>query len=174
MLLAGLLVLAVLVCFSFVLLFGAPYLPTLGKQVAIALELAELRPGQTLLELGCGDGKVLVAAARRGVRAVGYELNPLLVAVAWARTRRYRGLVSVRWGNFWQAKWPETDVIFVFGLQRIMNRLNTKIEQSLTQAVNSATNERRVKLVSFAFKVPGRKAIASKGGVYLYEYHHSL
>ena len=68
----------ILLCFSGVLLVGAPYLPTLTPQVAAALELAALRPGETLLELGCGDGKVLIAAAQQGYRAVGYELNPIL------------------------------------------------------------------------------------------------
>src|SRR5688572_25475247 len=94
------------VCFAGVLLFGAPYLPTLRPQVKAALELAELRKGETLLELGCGDGKVLIAAARQGIKAVGYELNPLLALLAWLRTRRYGGNVKVVWGNFWREDWP--------------------------------------------------------------------
>ena len=67
----------VFICFAGVVAFGAPYLPTLRPQVETALELVNLMPGQTLLELGCGDGKVLVAAAQTGLHAVGYELNPL-------------------------------------------------------------------------------------------------
>jgi hypothetical protein len=58
-----LVILVMLICFGGVLLFGAPYLPTLKPQVHAALELANLKPGQTLLELGCGDGTC------RGVRA---------------------------------------------------------------------------------------------------------
>ncbi len=79
-----------IVCFAGVLLFGAPYLPTLKPQMKTALKLAGSTAGETLLELGCGDGRVLIAAARRGYNAVGYELNPLLALLAWARTRRYR------------------------------------------------------------------------------------
>jgi ribosomal protein L11 methylase PrmA len=75
----GLIAMGILACFGFVLIFGAPYLPTLDKPMKAALELAELKPGQTLLELGCGDGKVLIAAAKQGVHATGFELNPLLV-----------------------------------------------------------------------------------------------
>src|SRR3982751_238116 len=91
----------IIVCFAGVLLFGAPYLPTLKPQIQTALKLADLKSGQTLLELGCGDGKVLIAAAQRGLHVVGYELNPLLFLVAWLRTRRYRKQVRVVWGNFW-------------------------------------------------------------------------
>ncbi len=104
-------------------------MPTLGKQVGIAMDMVDLAPGQTLLELGCGDGKVLVAAARRGWRAVGYELNPLLLVVCLWRTRHYRKLVRVRWGNFWRANWPAADGIFVFVMQRQMEKLDKKIMQ---------------------------------------------
>ncbi len=157
----GLAALFLLVCFSFVLLFGAPYLPTLSKNMRVALDMVDLRPGQTLLELGCGDGKVLVAAAQRGWRVIGYELNPLLVLVCWWRTRHYRKLVSVRWGNFWRANWPAADGIFVFVMQRHMGKLDKKIMQ---------LSGKPVKLVSFAFAVPGKQPIKKRDGVYLYEY----
>ncbi|HSH18794.1 MAG TPA: class I SAM-dependent methyltransferase, partial [Candidatus Saccharimonadales bacterium] len=94
-------------CFGFVLLRGAPYLPTLRKQVDAALDLADLSPGDTLLELGCGDGKVMIAAAQRGLKVVGYELNPILACIAWLRTRRYGKQVQVVWGDFWTKDWPK-------------------------------------------------------------------
>lgn len=152
---------AVLACFGFVLLFGAPYVPTLNPQVHAALELANLKPWQTLLELGCGDGKVLVAAAQVGVKSVGYELNPVLALIAWLRTRRFKGNVKVVWGNFWQKEWPEADAIFVFLLDRYMDRLDKKITRY---------SHKPVALVSFAFQLPNGEATAEKSGVYLYEY----
>jgi SAM-dependent methyltransferase len=157
----GLLLVFLILCFGFVLLFGAPYLPTLTKQATIALDMIDLQPGQTLLELGCGDGKILVAAARRGWKVTGYELNPLLVLVCLWRTRHYRKLVRVRWGNFWTQTWPTTDGIFVFVMQRQMHKLDTKITESATKPL---------KLVSFAFTVPGKKAVQQRDGVYLYNY----
>jgi hypothetical protein len=93
-------------CFVFVLLFGAPFLPTLKPQIIIALDLLDLKPGDTLLELGSGDGRVLVAAARRGLNVVGYELNPIMALISWLHTRRYRRQVKVVWGNFWRTPWP--------------------------------------------------------------------
>jgi precorrin-6B methylase 2 len=157
----GPILLVIIACFGFVLAFGAPYLPTLTKQMNIALELADLQPGQSLLELGCGDGKVLIAAAQQGVRAIGFELNPLLVIFCKLRCWRYRKLVSVHWANFWTRTWPVTDVIFIFGLPRIMTRLDTKIAQEAHQSV---------KLVSFAFAIPGKKLTRKRGGVLLYTY----
>lgn len=155
------LLLLLLFCFTFVLLFGAPYVPTLRPQVHAALELANLKPGQTLLELGCGNGKVLIAAAQVGVKAVGYELNPLLALIAWLRTRRFKGNVHVVWGNFWVREWPEANAIFTFLLDRYMAKLDKKITQY---------NHKPITLVSFAFKVPNREPNSEKQGVYRYEY----
>lgn len=158
---AGVILLAVLICFCGVLLTGAPYLPTLSPQVTAALELVDLRPGQTLLELGCGDGKVLIAAAKQGINAVGYELNPLLALLAWLRTRRYHRQIRIIWGDFWRKPWPEAEGIFTFLLPKYMTKLNKKVMQY---------NHKPVKLVSFAFQVPGKKAAREKSGVYLYTY----
>ncbi len=150
--------------FGFVLFFGAPYLPTLKKQKEAALDLLDLRPGQTLLELGSGDGRVLKAAAKRGLNSVGYELNPLLVVFSWFSTLRYRKQVKIIWGNYWTQQWPRTDGIFVFLLNKYMVKLDKKITQQY---------ERPVKLVSFAFSIPKKKPIAKQAGLYLYMYPKS-
>ena len=103
------------VCFGLVLFSGAPYLPTLKKQIKVALKLAKLNKEDTIIELGCGDGRVLIAAASQGLNAVGYELNPVMFALAWFRTRPYRRQVKVVFGNFWHKQWPEAEAIYVFG-----------------------------------------------------------
>lgn len=158
-----LLVILVLACFSFVLLFGAPYLPTLGPQVTAALDMLDLQPGQTMLELGCGDGIVVLAAARRGLKVVGYELNPLIAFVAWLRTWRYHknGQVKIVWGNFWNQKWPAAEGIFTFLLQKYTAQLDKKIVQY---------PHKPVKLVSFAFSIVDRQPVRNEQGLYLYEY----
>jgi hypothetical protein len=154
-----------LVCFAGVLLFGAPYLPTLRPQMQLALELANLKPGQTLLELGCGDGRVLIAAAKQGVNSIGYELNPIMAVIAWLRTRRYRRHVKIVWGDFWRADWPSADAIFTFLLPRYMDKLDKKC---------MAYAHKPIKLVSFAFEINERPASAHKKGVFLYEYTSRL
>ena len=153
--------LLVLICFGGVLLFGAPYLPTLAPQAKVALELADLQAGQTLLELGSGDGKILLTAAQQGIRVVGYELNPLLVVLSWLRTRKYRQLVTIIWGDFWHKPWPEAEAIFVFLLPKYMKKLDTKIIQY---------PHKPVKLVSFAFTIPEKRPSQQKAGIYLYKY----
>ena len=156
---------ALLVCllFSFVLFVGAPYVPSLRREAELALDLLDLKPGQTLLELGAGDGRVAMLAAKRGLRVVGVELNPLLAFVAWLRTRRYGGRVRIVCGDFWRVQWPEeTDAIFTFLLPRFMAKLDRRIQ---------AQTEKPVKLASFAFAIPGKKPTRRERDVYIYEYH---
>ena len=153
--------LVLITCFAGVLLVGAPYLPTLTMQVSTALELAGLKPGQTLIELGCGDGKVLIAAARQGLNVTGYELNPILAAICWLRTRRYRRQVRIVCADFWRVEWPVADAIFTFLLPKYMTKLDTKVVQY---------NHKPVKLVSFAFPIAGKKPVTNQDGVYLYSY----
>ena len=150
--------------FGFVILFGAPYLPTLKKQVDTIFELLSLKTGQTMIELGSGDGRVLVEAGKRGIKAIGYELNPILYLYSKFKTRKYND-VKVIWGNYWVKDWPETDAIFVFLLDRFMVKLNKKVIHKYSNPIN---------LVSYAFKIPGRKINRSKNGMFLYKYNHRL
>jgi protein-L-isoaspartate O-methyltransferase len=150
--------LVVILAFGGVVFIGAPYLPTLRGQVDIALDLIDLKPGQTLLELGCGDGRVLAAAAKRGLKVIGIEINPFLALIAWLRTRRYGGLVRVRLGDFWRMKWPERDGVFVFLVPHFMKELDAQMKR------------RGGMLVSVAFVVPGKMPVKTKNSVYLYNY----
>lgn len=152
---------ALVIIFGFVLLYGAPYLPTKRAQAQAALDLLDLQPGQTFYELGCGDGRVLKQAAQRELNAVGYELNPLLVILARLYTWRYRKRVRIIWGNFWSADLSRADGVFVFLLDRFMARLDRKLQRE----VNSP-----VKLASFAFKIPHKKPLKSQTGIFLYQY----
>jgi 16S rRNA A1518/A1519 N6-dimethyltransferase RsmA/KsgA/DIM1 with predicted DNA glycosylase/AP lyase activity len=157
-----LLAIILVLLFGFVLLFGAPYVPTLKPQTEQALDLLNLKPGQTLLELGSGDGRVMRAAAARGLHVVGYELNPLLVLVSLVVTWKYRKQVRVVWGSIWRQEWPQAEGVFIFMIDRFMPRLNKRFEAYARDAP--------LRVVSFAYKIPNKKIIRSKKGIHLYEY----
>lgn len=157
---AAILIFGVLI-FGFVVWFGAPYLPTLKNTGEIALDLLDLKPGQTLIELGSGDGRIMRKAAKRGLHVVGYELNPILVFVSMLVTWKYRRQVRIIWGSFWSAKWPEYDGVYVFLLDKYMDRLDKKIRKSSKSGVKVASN---------CFEIPGKKHKTEQSGVYLYIY----
>src|SRR5580658_10720616 len=66
----------------------APYVSSPAKVVDRMLELANIRPGETVYDLGCGDGRILIAAVKNyTARAVGVEISPKIAAQAAARIR---------------------------------------------------------------------------------------
>ncbi len=138
---------------------GAPYLPTLRPQITAALDLLDLRPGQLLVELGSGDGRVVKAAARRGWRVVGYEINPLLHMIARWRCRRYRSQVTLHCRDMWSVRLPAADGVFIFGVEHIMARIGDKLDREL---------EPGTRVVSFALELPGRKPLETRHGIFLY------
>lgn len=123
--------------------------------------MLDLKPGQTLYDLGCGDGRILKVAARRGLKCVGYELNPFMFLYSWITCLRYGRQISVRFGNFWRADISQADGIFIFLLDKYMVQLDEMIKTK---------GKKHVKLASHAFKIPGKKIAASRAGVFLYKY----
>ncbi len=152
---------ACILLFGFTAFFGAPFLPTLDNRTKDALDLLALKPGQQLLELGSGDGRLLREAAKRGIRATGYELNPLLVAFSRIKLWRYRSLASVKCQNYWTHKLPKAEGIYVFLLNPYMRRLDKKIKTDFAGPV---------RVVSFAFEIPGKKPAKEINGMRLYLY----
>ena len=154
--------LIVILALQFVVLFlGAPYVPTLREQRENAIDLLKLKPGQTLIDLGSGDGAMLITAAKNGINAIGYEINPFLVYISWLRTRRYRKHVKIVYGNFWQKKWPQADAVFVFLTDRYMKRLDSNMKNRF---------KKPIKLVTYGFSIPDKKPVDKKGACFLYRY----
>ena len=159
MILGFLLILALF--FGLGALMGAPYLPILRRDQASLLELCELKPGQTLLDLGSGDGRLLRLAASRGIRGIGYEINPLVYLVSLVVCWPYRRLIKLHLADFWQVRLPEADVIYVFLIDRYMAKLDRKLIAEL---------KRPTPVVSFVFKIPGREPVKSTRNAARYEY----
>ncbi|HSW81097.1 MAG TPA: hypothetical protein VLG40_01755 [Candidatus Saccharimonas sp.] len=150
--------------FGAVVLRGAPYVPTLKRSVKNALDLLDLADGDLVIDLGSGDGNVLKAAAQRGYKALGYEINPLLCIISRLRALPQRSKITVLWRDFWLAEWPqETKAVFVFLAGPYMNHLSRKLAQVM--------NERKQPLIviSYGFAIPGYLPKKISNGFYLYE-----
>lgn len=114
-------------------LTGAPYVPSTGAVAKTMIELALIRPGMRVYDLGSGDGKLLLLAARQGADATGFEINPFLVALTSFRMfmSRDRKHMRVKWKNFWTADFHDADVVFIYLLPWKMETLQTLLERQL-------------------------------------------
>lgn len=154
-------VLVIILAFGLGAWRGAPYLPILRRPAEELLDLSELKPGQTLIDLGSGDGRLLRLAAKRGIRGIGYEINPWLYLVSKVVCWRYRRLITLHLADYWLVRLPPADAVAVFLIQRYMKRLDEKLEQEL---------KRPGVLVSFVFSIPGRTPTRSTKNSFRYDY----
>src|SRR5262249_46182745 len=92
----------------------APYVASPGKVVDLMLEMAHIKPGETLYDLGSGDGRILIAAADRyKAKAIGVEISPALVSAATEEIKK-AGLsdrASVIQGDVLQTNFSGADVV---------------------------------------------------------------
>lgn len=163
MILIWALALAIFISFGLVVFRGAPYVPSHRKEVEKALsELYPLSSEDTLVDFGSGDGLVLRAAARRGARAIGYEMNPFLVAIARLLSRA-EPRVKVHLADAWAVSWPaETTVVYAFAVTRDMPRLLAKLQQHAT------TTQRPLLFISYGTQPLGPEMVATLGAHGLY------
>lgn len=117
------------------------YVPSTYEGVANMLKLAQLKPGEVVIDLGSGDGRILIESARLGCKAIGYEIMPWLVW--WSRWRVHQAglsdLVSVQWRSFWQADFSQADVVFLYAAASIMPRLEKKLRAELPKKARVVT-----------------------------------
>jgi protein-L-isoaspartate O-methyltransferase len=110
------------------------HLPTPHHVVAAMLDLARVAPGDVVYDLGSGDGRIPIAAARRyGVRAVGIELDARLVERARcnARAAGVAHLVEFRQQDLFAASLREATVVTLFLFPAMNERLRPKLAAEL-------------------------------------------
>jgi protein-L-isoaspartate O-methyltransferase len=126
----GAVVLAVAMAF---LVQGPPYVASDDESTAGMLKMVKHYKPQRILDMGSGDGKLIILLAGQGYQVDGVELNPLLV---WRSRRAIKraGLAdkaSVRWGNFWTYDSGGYDLVTLYVIKHIMPRLEKKLSAEL-------------------------------------------
>jgi len=132
---------------------GAPFVPTKNAPADAMIRLAGIKKGDTIYDLGSGNGKLLLLAARKGAKAIGYEINPILVLLSNLRGAR------TKWKNFWGADIHDADVIFIYLLPWKMKRLADKLKRELKPGATVVSN-------SFIF--PGWKIVRQDAANHVY------
>jgi hypothetical protein len=143
------------------MLFGAIYFPTTPSSLTVMLKFADAKPGDKIADLGSGDGRILIAFAKAGTEAHGYEVDPLLV---WSSRRAIRkaGLGNkaiVHWQSFWKADLSPYRSVVAYGFPPIMKTLANKLKRELAPGA---------KVISNVFAFPDLTEVRSENKVRLY------
>lgn len=127
---------------------GALYVSTSKTRISAFIDAVPMEAGQLLIDIGCGDGRVLRKVRKRyAVKGVGYELNPMAYLKAKMLTLGHRG-IKVKWGNFWNVDLSHADVIFCYLFPDVMKDLSKKLKADLKPGTV---------VVSCNFELPGFK-----------------
>jgi len=128
--------------------YGLPPISTKPERIRKALKMANLQPGETLYDLGCGHGQVLIIAAKEfGANAVGIEAGPVQCIVARINAIRngVNSKVRIEAGDFFKSDLKKADVVYAYLTSNFAGRLQEKFKKELR-------NEARV--VTVAFNLP--------------------
>jgi ubiquinone/menaquinone biosynthesis C-methylase UbiE len=148
----------------------APYVNSPAKVVDRMLELASIRPGETVYDLGCGDGRILVAAVQKfKAKAVGVEISPKIVAEARNRIKKagVGDRAQVIQGDLLETDFTGADVVTIYLATSLNEELRPRLERFLKPGA---------RVVSHDYAVPGWKptqVVQAEGrqshSIYLYE-----
>jgi preprotein translocase subunit YajC len=159
----------ILVClvafFGLVVFIGAPYVPSQKKYIKHAFDYFGVKAGDTIVDIGSGDGVVLRIASRFGATAVGYEINPILVTISKILSFRDPN-VEVRLENAWLATFPKsTTLVYAFAVNRDEKRLQALLQREANRL------GRPLKLICLASPFKHMRAIDSFEAYHLYIFH---
>lgn len=124
------------------------------------IKMANLKPSQTLMDLGSGDGRIVIAAAKTDAKCIGIEINPLLYWWSKLKTKKL-GLenVEIRRQDLWKTDLSQVDVLTLFFINTKMKKLKQKIKKEMKPGS---------RVLSYAFKFPDWEFGEKHDKIYLY------
>ena len=133
-----------------------PFVPTPEKVVARMLELAKVGPSDVVYDLGSGDGRIVITAAKKhGARGVGIDIDPERLREARDNARRagVGDRVEFREGDLFQANIGEATVVTIY----LLSGINMKLRPKLLAELKPGT-----RIVSHAFDMGDWKPVATE------------
>ena len=128
------------------------YVPTPQEVVDKMLELAEVKKGDVVYDLGCGDGRIMVTAAKKyGVKAIGFDIDPERIKEAQenVRTNKVGHLVTVKRADIFTLDLREATVVTLY----LLPELNVKLMPQLAKLKPGS------RIVSHDFDMRGAKPV---------------
>jgi hypothetical protein len=138
-----------------------PFVPSSHEKTAIMLSLAGNVKNKKTADLGSGDGRVVVKFAQAGAFAHGFEVNPERAAAGQKKIleNKLGDRAEIFQKNFWDAELSDYDVITVYGITSVMQRLENKI---LAEGKNG------LRVISNTFIFPHWKPNQENEKIFLY------
>jgi SAM-dependent methyltransferase len=108
------------------------FVPTPQPVVEKMLELAEIKPDDIVYDLGCGDGRIVVTAAKKyGVKAYGFDIDPKRIeeSLANVKSNKVEHLVTIKQADIFKLDLREATVVTLYLLPELNVRLMPQLEK---------------------------------------------
>ncbi len=144
--------LLIIVCgFSlfFSVLSFAPWVPSRNRDLDRIFKLADLKPGQTFYDLGCGDGRIVIYAAKNfKVKAIGLEISLLFYLICKIKqVLNKQSDIEFKFKNLYKENLASADVVYFFGIPHTLDKqFCEKLKKELKP---------KAKVISYSFKLHG-------------------
>lgn len=121
------------VTFAYAGIRGAPWAPTRKDDVPRFLDLADIKQGDKVYDLGCGDGRLLFAAAEKGAEVIGYEISLLPYVIAKFKQFSFvkEEQTRILFKDFWNVNLADADLVYFFLMPKVYHKLKIKFEKEL-------------------------------------------
>ncbi len=128
-----------------------PYVPTPNEVVEKMLDAADVGPGDYVIDLGSGDGRIVIAAAKRGAFAHGVDIDPQRIREANANAREagVEDMVVFVEGNIFETDFSQASVLTMY----LLNSVNLKLRPKILEILEPGT-----RVVSHSFNMNEWKA----------------
>lgn len=163
LLLIPLLLVLVALSLMLIFLFGPPFVPTPMHIIHQLIQIADINEKDTVIDLGSGDGRMLIASAQKGAQAKGWEINPFLVLWTKLYALRYGvgDKVDIYLKSYHTADLSNATVVFLYNLPKYMPQLEKKMKAQLKPGT---------KILTYKFLLPTIKPTNQpKPDIYLYK-----
>ncbi len=132
--------------------YDVPWVPTRRELLKHIMQIAKVGPGDVFYDLGCGDGRVVIEAVKRGARGVCVEIREDLLREAMENARKEGVADRIKFvhDNFMNVDLSDATIVYMYLLTRVNRVLRPKLERELKIGT---------RVVTLDFEIPGWKPV---------------
>jgi 16S rRNA A1518/A1519 N6-dimethyltransferase RsmA/KsgA/DIM1 with predicted DNA glycosylase/AP lyase activity len=148
---------------SITFFFGAPFVTTPSKIIKEIIKLANIKCNDVIVDMGSGDGRILIEAAKYCKKSIGYEINPYLVL--WSKiismVKKSSHKIDINWKNYMNADLTDASIVVLYSIRGFIPALERKLEKELSKGTL---------IISYKFKLTNFKFIKkTKSNIFIYK-----
>ncbi|MBI2032547.1 MAG: methyltransferase domain-containing protein [Candidatus Levybacteria bacterium] len=139
-----------------------PYAESEPETIKSIFHLVKIKRGQKTLDMGSGDGRIVIAMAKRGAEAYGIEIREKYVRRSkWNILKEnLEDKAFIHQKDFWEENLNTYDIITIYPMAALMEKLEKKLSKELKSGAIVITN---------GFRIPGWKTWKEKGFTFVYK-----